>query len=155
MGSVLSYKIAKSTAGPTKRRPQFREAVSCNRKHAIHWRFHLDFPIPAIGLQAKESDVRRVDSVFAMDPNKTVFVERNHNVANRSHINQRLSCPKANFGFPTAGLQVVDIFRVEHAVLASGNVHQNTSRAHDGVVARLGHGAHGLAAHRMSWWSGE
>jgi len=90
-----------------------------------------------------------------MDPNEAVIVDSNHHVTDRSHINRQLSCPKANLGLSIAGSRVVHIIRVKHAVLASGNVNQNTSKAHNGVAARLGHQAHALAAHRMSWWIGE
>ena len=106
-----------------------------NRKHLVHRWFELELPVPAVGLQAEEPDAGDVDGVLAVDPDEPEGLE------------QRRARTQANFGFPTAGSEEVHVIRVEHAVLAAGDMNENSMRCHISVVARLGRYAHGLVVH--------
>ena len=95
-----------------------------------------------------------VDGVLAVNPNEPVGLEQRRDLADRPDIDQRRARTQANFGFPTAGSQKVHIVRVEHPVLTSGDMNENSMRCHTSCVARLGRYAHGLAANRMGWSCG-
>ena len=127
------------------------EPVAGYRQHTIHRRLHLDLPIPAVGLKAEESDVRDVHGMLAVDPDEPVILERDHHITDRSDVDERCARTQTDFGFSTPGSQVVHGIRIEHATLSAGSVNENSARHDNGVVARLGRYAHGLATNRIGW----
>ena len=83
--------------------------------------------------------------------NESERLEQRCYFTNRSDVDKRCARSQADFGFPTTGSQVVHGIRIEHAMLSAGSVNENSVRHDNGVVARLGHHAHGLVVHRMGW----
>ena len=131
------------------------EPIAGFRQNTIHRRLHLDLPIPAVGLEAEQSNVGDVHGMLAVDSDKPVILERDHHITDRSDVDEWRARTQTDFGFPTPGPQELHVIRVEHPVLTAGDMNEDSMRCHTSVVVRLGHHAHGLVVHRMVWSSGE
>jgi hypothetical protein len=132
-----------------------KKPIARDWKHAVHRRFELELPVPAIGLQPKKPDAANVDCVLAVNPDESERLEQRRDLANRPYVDERCARTQADFGFPAPGSQEVHNIRVEHAVLTAGDVNEDSVWRHTKFVARLGFYAHGLAVGRMGWSSGE
>jgi hypothetical protein len=121
----------------------------------MYRRFKLELPVSAVSLQAEKPDGGDVHSLLAMNSDEPKGLGQRGHLADRSDIDERGTGPKANLGFPSGGLQVVDVIRVDHAVLSAGDVYQDSMGCHTDFVARLGRYTHWLVIHRMGWCSGE
>jgi hypothetical protein len=76
-----------SLSPPTpKHPPQHPQPIPGNRQHQIHRRIHLDLPIPAVGLEAEEADVGRVDGVLVVNPDEAEGFEGGE------HFSQWVGC---------------------------------------------------------------
>jgi len=96
-----------------------------------------------------------IDGVLAVDPDEPLGLEEWCDLADRPDIDERCARAQADFSFPTHGPEVVNVVRVEHAMLTAGDMNEDSMRCHTSVVARLGRYAHGLVASRMGWCFGE
>ncbi len=133
-----------SAARLTESRPEPCEAVARDREHLVHGWFELELPVSAVGLQAQEPDAGNVDGVFAVDPDESEGPKQRRHLADRSYIDKRCTRAQADLGFPTPRPEVVHILGVEHAMLAPGDVNDDTTDRHTDFVTRPGHYAHRL-----------
>ena len=76
-------------SGRSKGLSEFRQSIAGYRQHTIHRRLHFELPIPAVGLQAEESDVGDIDSVFAVDVDESEGLKQWHDHADRPDGDER------------------------------------------------------------------
>ena len=79
------------------------EPIAGDRQNTIHRRLHLDFPVPAVGLEAEQSNVGDVHAMLAVDPDEPVGLEEWCDLADRPDIDERCARTHADFGLSTAG----------------------------------------------------
>jgi hypothetical protein len=85
---------------PSKHPAQHPQPIPGNRRYQIHRRFHLDLPIPAVGLEAEEANVGRVDGVLVVNPDEAEGFEGGEQFSQGSHVDERRSSAQADFGSP-------------------------------------------------------
>ena len=144
-----------SVASLPEGRPEPSEAVAGDREHFVHGRLELELPVSAVGLQPKEPDAGNVDGVFAVDADETEGLEQRRHLTDRPDIHKRCTRAQADLGFPTPRSEVVHILGVEHAMLASGDVNDDTADRHTDFVTRPGRYAHRLVNRSTGWPFGE
>ncbi len=114
------------------------KTVAGDRENFVHGRLELELPVSAVGVQPKKPDAGDVDGVFAVDPDESEGLEQRRHLADRSDIEERCPRAQADLGFPTLGPEVVHILGVEHAMLAPGDVNDDTTDRHTVFVTRPG-----------------
>jgi hypothetical protein len=84
---------------PTPKHPaQPPQPIPGNRQYQIHRWIHLDLPIPAVGLEAEEADVIRIDGVLVVNPDEAVALEGGEHFSQWADVNERRSSAQADFG---------------------------------------------------------
>ena len=89
----LADAVHQSPGRSPKCRPEPREAVTRNRKHAVHGRFELELPVSTICLQPNEADTVHVDDVLAVGANEPKGLEMRRDLADWPEVDRR--CARA------------------------------------------------------------
>jgi hypothetical protein len=103
MGNSAKHRFAE--LGFPKGRTDGCEPITGDGQHAVHRRFQLEFPVPAIGLQVDEPDVGDVDGMLAVDPDESEGLEQRCDLANRPDIDKWCARAQADLGFPPRALR--------------------------------------------------
>jgi hypothetical protein len=102
-----------------KRPPQNHRPIPGNRQHQIHRWIHLDLPIPAVGLEAKEADVVRIDGVLVVNPDEAEGFEGGEHFSQGSHVDERRSSAQTDFGLAAGCHKAVDAVGIDHPLLTA------------------------------------
>jgi hypothetical protein len=80
---------------------------------------HLDLPIPAVGLEAEEANVGRVDGVLVVNPDEAVGLEGGEDFTQGADVDERRSSAQADFGLAARRHEAIDVVGIDHPLLTA------------------------------------
>jgi hypothetical protein len=99
--------------------PQNPQPIPGNRQHQIHRWIHLDLPIPAVGLEAEESDEVRIDGVLVVNPDEAEGFKGGEHFSQGSLVDERRSSAQTDFGLAARCHKAIDVVGVDHPLLTA------------------------------------